>query len=219
MDLKSSKGPVTIAMLGVDGAGKGTLIKMLSGHLKEKRGLNSLYRHLQPAVFPPFGKIVSWIRRERTNSDVRAPGTATPHGLFIATVKLCWLMLDYTAGLAILKQRCLRRGDNVIIFDRYFFDLMVDPKRFRVQRLGFLFNWLLKKLPRPDLVFVLHGDPKIVHARKRELRLETLLLTSNELLKIPNIHIINVDVDAETSLAEICRVIDAYKDFGFSSED
>src|SRR5690606_9284852 len=62
----------------------------------------------------------------------------------------------------------------ILLSDRYFDDLLVDPRRYRY---GAPISWaraMFRALPRPDRVLLLLGDAEAIHARKREVTLEEL---------------------------------------------
>lgn len=57
------------------------------------------------------------------------------------------------------------------IFDRYAYDLIVDPLRFRVQIPAGLIKMMLRVVPKPSLIFCLGGDPVTIYNRKPETSL------------------------------------------------
>jgi|GEM_PF-4176225 len=64
---------------------------------------------------------------------------------------------------------------TLIIFDRDFDDIIVDPKRYRLANASLrLARFLRVFLPKPDITFILDIPPDICHARKPELTLEEL---------------------------------------------
>ena len=64
--------------------------------------------------------------------------------------------------------------DRYSIFDRYSYDLIVDPRRTRLnlpKGLRKFFVWLT---PRPGVVFILKADADTIYERKQELTKEEI---------------------------------------------
>ena len=60
-------------------------------------------------------------------------------------------------------------SSTLVIFDRYYHDLIADPCRYRY---GAPLSWarlLGRAVPQPDLVFILDAPPEIIQARKQEV--------------------------------------------------
>ena len=58
---------------------------------------------------------------------------------------------------------------TLVIFDRGFEDLDIDPKRYRLRGAGALVRVLRRVLPRADCLFILDAPAGLIHARKPEL--------------------------------------------------
>lgn len=67
--------------------------------------------------------------------------------------------------------RLLRRS-HVYIFDRYFYDYLIDPRRGRLALPQWNIRMFSFVVPKPDVILCLGADPEIIHARKPELPLE-----------------------------------------------
>jgi hypothetical protein len=53
--------------------------------------------------------------------------------------------------------------------ERGYHDVVVDPRRYRLNVPPSLARMLGRILPRPDLTILLVGEPSLLHARKQEL--------------------------------------------------
>ena len=73
------------------------------------------------------------------------------------------------------------RNVSVLIFDRYFYDYIIDPVRCRIDLPKRLLEWWRLIIPEPDLVLCLGADPGIIHVRKPELPLDEVKRQVNEL--------------------------------------
>lgn len=147
-----------IVILGPDGVGKSTLISQLM--LPCFRGARQF--HFRPAV---LGK--------KASTTVGEPHAQPPRSTGASLAKLMYYFADHWLGyLSRTFPAKVRR--ELVIFDRSFEDVLVDPRRYRLSGSSPLARCLKKLLPSPDLTFVLDADPELVHARKPELELEEL---------------------------------------------
>ena len=102
-----------------------------------------------------------------------APGVVTdpharaPHGRIKATLRLLHYFLDFRLGQWTVYRPLLRRG-GVVIVERGWQDLLVDPRRYLMpyRRPAALLGRLL---PRPDVIAILTAPVAELHARKQEL--------------------------------------------------
>ena len=154
-----------LVVLGPDGAGKSTVINALES------GLAPFFRRYRYIHFRPgFGDAASGGSTGKPNTD--------PHGQKPRSLPSSWLKVGYyTADYISSYARTLRTqlaASTLIIFDRYYQDLLVDPKRFRLCGCELLLKLLAPLIPKPMLYLVLDAEPEAIHARKPELPLEEL---------------------------------------------
>ena len=169
-----------IVVLGTDGAGKTTLLNAIMPLIQTATHNSSIVYHLRPGVLPPLSRL-----RGGNSNSVHI--CTTPHGAkasgFVGSlIRLTYLTCDYILGYWI-KVR-VRVGSTPIghcIFDRYAYDILLDPLRFRIN----LPNWIIKSylafIPKPDLVLCLGGDPEKIYERKPETTLEEVVRQVSEL--------------------------------------
>lgn len=154
-----SRGRV-VALLGPDGCGKSAVIQEMRTRLAE-RGLSTRTFHLRPH----FGR-----------SEIHCGPETDPHGResrgpLLSLAKLLLWSLDFTIGYAASVYPGISRGE-IVLFDRYFHDLLVDPLRYRFGASLRLADWVFRRLPAPDLTIVLDAPVDVLLARKREVRRE-----------------------------------------------
>ena len=69
----------------------------------------------------------------------------------------------------------LQRENKFIVFDRYFFDFIVDQKRSALnisEKVALsIYEFIV---PKPNKVFFIKVDPEEAHARKKELPVEVI---------------------------------------------
>lgn len=155
-----------IALLGVDGAGKSTLIDAIRPVLARATHNGLAIEHLRPNVLPPLSRIKG---RRQTSGMVTDPHGQPPSGKIMSYIRLCYYMTDYIAGYWIRVRPFISRSPKLFIFDRYAYDFMLDPRRFRVAAPNLVLFFFGKLAPKPNLIICLHGDAATLVNRKKEL--------------------------------------------------
>jgi thymidylate kinase len=70
--------------------------------------------------------------------------------------------------------RLERAKQKIMVSDRYYPDLLVDPRRYRYGGSLRLARWVFRTLPKPDLTLILLAAPEVILARKEEVSREEL---------------------------------------------
>jgi thymidylate kinase len=93
-----------------------------------------------------------------------------------------WWM-DYTLGYWVAVFPPLLRS-ALVLFDRYYHDLLVDQRRYRYSgslRLAGLIGWLV---PRPHVFILLDAPPQVLQARKQDVTYEESIRQRDAYLKL-----------------------------------
>jgi thymidylate kinase len=159
-----------LAILGVDGAGKSTVINAILPALNAATHNTVIIRHLRPGYLPPLARLKG--EKSSQIKPVVAPHASTPSGKFGSLFRLSYLTLDYLIGYWLGTRPKIAKQPTVVIFDRYAYDMALDPRRFRIGVSGRVAGWFAALAPKPDLIICLHGNPLTITARKHELPLE-----------------------------------------------
>ena len=122
-------------------------------------------RHLGPGLLPPPARLLG-----RRPSDGAAPHAKPESGTIGATARLAYLWADALLGW-LPRMAVPRARSSLVILERGWFDLAVDPRRYRLSPRPRTVRLLGRLLPRPDLVLLLDARADQVQARKDELEL------------------------------------------------
>ncbi len=148
-----------IAILGPDGCGKTTLGAMLQKETAPVfRGSQNF--HLRP-YFLRFSKGSSI-------SVVNDPHGKKPRSTFASVLKLFYFLLDYILGFIFMIYP-LKIRSNLVLFDRYYHDLMIDPKRYRYKAPMWIARVIGILIPKPDLFIILDAPARVIQSRKQEV--------------------------------------------------
>lgn len=170
-----------IAILGTDGAGKSTIINAIKPVLDDATHNATIIKHLRPNLLPPLARLKG-ITKQENIERVDDPHGSSPSGLLVSLFRLSYLTLDYIFGYWLKTRPAIAKQPTVIIFDRYAYDMELDPRRFRIKlppKLIRIFNLLV---PKPDLIICLYGEPEKIALRKQELPLEEVTRQTRELI-------------------------------------
>jgi thymidylate kinase len=159
-----------VAILGPDGSGKSTLLT----HVLQRAILESRYNaihhyHWRPGILP---QLAFFKGGSRTGEMSDTPHGALPASKLSSAIRASYYASDYILAWPIL--RSYRRQGALVLFDRYFDDLLVDPRRIRLAPGSRAAGVLGRLVPRPDVTLLLMCDPKTAHERKKELTIEEI---------------------------------------------
>jgi thymidylate kinase len=149
-----------VAVFGPDGAGKSAVIEQLAHEI-------SLSFHgIQQFHFRPMFR-----RQQKDSQPVTQPHGKPPRGVLASVFKLLYWLADCWYGYMVTI-RPARAGSRLVIFDRYFDDILIDPQRYRLPKSSLWFSRLVVPLtPRPDLYVLLDLPAEVVQQRKPEVSL------------------------------------------------
>jgi len=158
---------VVMVILGVDGAGKSTVIDAILPVLNAATHNAVVVQHLRPSVLPPLARLKG--KQAMPSGPVLEPHGAKPSGVLGSLLRLTYLTLDYVLGYWLWTRPKIAKLPAVVVFDRYAYDMALDPRRFRIGLSGRVAAWFAALAPKPDIIVCLHGSPEAIAARKGEL--------------------------------------------------
>lgn len=204
---------LVISFLSPDGGGKSTL----AGELAQAIGWafdGRIQRlHWRPGLLPFPHRLLKpkeWKEPEPAKTDPH--GGPDQSGL-LSLCRFFYYTADYLLGF-IPKILWPKIRFNLVILDRYYYDFLIDRRRFNLNIPEFLPRLFLPLIPKPDMVFLLTGDPEEIYNRKKELRLEEIERQISEMKilarKLPNAYEINTSRPLPDVVEEIKEIIINY---------
>jgi thymidylate kinase len=143
-----------IACLGPDGTGKRRVVEALTRHPPTifDRGQAM---HMRPHLMRP------------ARAEGRTPRTRKPWGRIGTTAKLMMFVADYWLGYWLRIRPSLVRS-TLVVSERYFDDVLVNPQRYRMDRPRAFARLLSPWIPQPALWLVFDAPTEVLRARRGE---------------------------------------------------
>lgn len=175
-----------IACLGPDGSGRSDIVEQLGA---------------QPLA--PFSAAHVINIRPRMMRPVPVdPDSRVPRGRLGTMAKLMMFVADYWLGYW-WRIRPKLVASTMVVSDRYFDDILVDPGYYRIDRFRRLARWLLPWIPRPELWLVFDVPSAVLQTRTREVAEEEAARLRSEYRKVLRRREDVVVLDAGQPLSEL----------------
>ncbi len=200
-------GLVTI-FVSPDGGGKSTVADLVLHRLRY--GFRNVKKmHWRPYLLPPPRKLFSparWKEPEAPNYD---PHGLPPKGTTGSVARFFYYLADYVLGYVPMALWPKIRT-HLVVFERYYYDFLIDTKRFRLTIPSWLPVFFLPFVPKGDILFVLSGPSEVLYERKQEIPLEEIgrQLDAIDRLSAGMSHVCRVSVD-QPVVDEVSRIEDA----------
>ena len=167
---------VFLSISGPDGSGKTTVIERVIEQLEMIYGKNSVhYAHFRPTVLPRIAEVAKKARAiEAVDENYDRPHREKPSGLAGSSARLAYYWLDYLGGYYRRVLPVLRRRD-VMLFDRYYYDMIADSFRSRIALPMPLLLAMGRLIPLPRHAFFIEVSPEEIHRRKQELTMDRIV--------------------------------------------
>jgi phosphotransferase family enzyme len=185
-----------VLVAGPDGTGKSTLAEALP-EICEGPFRRQMHLHWRPGLLPRAGSLIGIEQADPTEPHARAP-----HGPLGSLASLGYHWLDFLLG-GWLRIVPFRVRSGLIVLERGWWDIAVDPKRYRIAAPRALVRLLAWFLPHPDVVLVLEAPPDVLTARKAEIEPEELVRQTGAWRSSLPRRTRRVYVDATRSPAEV----------------
>ena len=208
-----------VTFLGTDGSGKSTVMERVERDLGpafwgkkqyHKRPLSSPFRWVKKyGLRPPRTE-----KREEGGGD---PATGfNPHALpsrgaaySLAKLGFWWADFVFLGYMVEVLPRLTR--PSLLLFDRYYQDLLVDPRRYHYGGPMWLARLVGRFVPQPHLVILLDAPPEVLRSRKQELPVEEVTRQREAYLNLvrpmSNGHVVDTSRPVEEAVAEAEEII------------
>lgn len=167
--LRSNTG-FSVGFTGPDGSGKTTVIDLLLEQLAPVFRTAHKYYHFRPALFGNLGEVAhSAGLKKEVDRDYSKPHRGGKTGALSSFARLLYYSLDYVVGYFV-KVKTVTRITRIVIFDRYYTDIICDSRRSRIY-LNYKFLYRFGKLfiPSLDYNILLTASTNTILTRKKEL--------------------------------------------------
>lgn len=149
-----------ISILGLDGSGKTTQINLL-----KDSNFTQLFRNIN---------VQHLFSTSKKNSKIMLPYKKNNYGYFFSLIKILYLYWNFLMNFVfIIYPKKIK--STLIINDRSFYDVIIDPYRYRIGKFHKFLNIIFKFMPEPDLTIYLDLNPKKLLSRKNELSMRKII--------------------------------------------
>lgn len=169
-----------VCFVGPDGVGKTSLANALAGTCRWAFSREIRYFHGRP---PLLGGLATSPATPGAAVPKDAGGAARGGGVhpgagtgrlrrlvrrLLSPLRIVKSLIQYGAGYALRVYPAMAR-ECLVMGDRYYYEYFLNPGIMKYGGSEGALWAALRLIPEPDIVYVLTGDPKAVHARKPEL--------------------------------------------------
>ena len=150
----SQNSSIIVSFMGVDGSGKSTLIELLRKKLKNKFK-KIKYIHLRPYL----------ILLDKSTVQANPHKSKKTWPILLNFFRILYWLIVYRFFFHLFANN----SKQLIIFDRYAHDLMIDPIRYKFNLPINIAKFILDLFPNPNLWIVVNAPIKVLEKRKKEL--------------------------------------------------
>ena len=185
---------IVVSFMGVDGSGKSTLIELLRKKLKNKfRKIK--YIHLRPYL----------ILLDKSTVQANPHKSKKTWPILLNFFRILYWLIIYRFFFYLFGNN----SNQLIIFDRYAHDLMIDPIRYKFNLPINIAKFILDLFPNPNLWIVVNAPIKVLEKRKKELPTKELKRQIRTYLNFAkqrkNSIVVNTNNSVQSSLSLIIK--------------
>lgn len=179
--LRSNTG-FSVGFTGPDGSGKTTVIDLILKRLAPVFRTAHKYYHFRPTLFGNLGEVAhSAGLKKEVDRDYSKPHRGGKTGVLSSFARLLYYSLDYVVGYFV-KVKTVTRITRIVIFDRYYTDIICDSRRSRIYlNYKFLYGFGKLFIPSLDYNILLTASTDTILARKKELDEEGIRIINKKI--------------------------------------
>ena len=162
-----SKG-MMLSFSGVDGAGKSTILGEMRELLQKKYRRKVVVLRHRPGLLPILS---AWkYGKEEAEKKILSslPRKGDNRSRLSSFFRFGYYYADYLLGQFLIYTKYILRG-YVVLYDRYYFDFIVDGKRSNILLRPSFIRQLYRFVYKPQLNVFLYAAPEVILKRKQEL--------------------------------------------------
>lgn len=197
-----------VVFLSPDGGGKTSVARAVLQRLATNFE-KTKYLYWRPGVLPEIRDLVRLRFRPKEARTNFEPHGRKDQGRMVSYFRFFYYTFDLILGY--FKLGYLKYVGTLIVMDRYYYDFLIDRKRYGFNISDRLPKLILKIIPKPDIVFYLDNSSRNLHSRKQELTLNELerqiQMFRRLITKLPHSYTINTDKSLPAVVDEVCALI------------
>ncbi len=174
----SAKGKI-ITFSGVDGAGKSTILAETKQLLEQKYRKKVVVLRHRPSLFPILSAFRYGKAKAEQKAATRLPRQGNNTSKLASIFRFLYYYIDYLLGQIYIYFKYILR-DYIVLYDRYYFDFIVDAKRSNIDVDKRLVKRLYAFIQKPSLNLFLYASPTEILKRKKELSATTITQLSKQ---------------------------------------
>lgn len=197
--MKKNRAPI-IALFGPDGSGKSTVAELIVQRYDEI-GVRLTRMHWRPGFLPYRKSSCQGDENRFTN-----PNATKIRGGIKALLIFLYITFDFIAGYYFLIRPRLR-NEVVVIYERYYYDIIIDQKRYGLLVPLSIRTFVNHLIPVPDTIILLDAPGDIIQARKGELERTEIerqrFMMKKHLSRFAGFHLVDVKDRSPDEVAHI----------------
>lgn len=198
-----------ISLSGPDGCGKTTVMELAKEQLEKLFGsVPDNHGHFRPSFLPRIAQVAKRAGAiAAVDEDYDSPHRGKPSGFFGSLFRFSYYLLDYLVGYLFKIRPALVRRE-LVVYDRYYFDMVADPARSRIALPDWLRKTALSIVPLPHTAFFVHVPSDVVRKRKQELAIEKIEQLNAAYLQIAESSRLQILENSNTAEAAAAKLVD-----------
>ncbi|MEL6864883.1 MAG: hypothetical protein AAFP19_10700 [Bacteroidota bacterium] len=170
---------LTISFSGVDGAGKSTVINEVRQRLEHIYRQKVVVLRHRPSVLPILSAYKYGREGASQRSAQRLPRQGNNKSSLSSWIRFMYYYVDYLFGQFYIFFRYTLWG-YIILYDRYYFDFIVDGKRSNIQMDSYWPRQLYGLIFKPQLNYFLYAQPEVILQRKQEMPSQDIIQLTDD---------------------------------------
>jgi len=171
--LMGQKRGFIVSFSGVDGAGKSTVISNLKKLLEQKYRKEVVVLRHRPSLLPILSSFKYGKEKAEKIAAEKLPRQGTNQSKINSVLRFFYYYSDYLFGQFVVYSKYILRG-KIVLYDRYYFDFINDPKRSNLNMNESLPLAFSKFVIKPDINILLTAPADEILKRKQELTAEDI---------------------------------------------